>query len=133
AGVRGELDALAARALARDPTQRYASAAALAEDLRRLPAHEPLAALSGDPAYRARKFLRRHWLGASLAAALFVSLVLGLAGTLRGLSAARAGRAEAERRRIAEHGEREEADLLVRAFMEALLIAQTDESSEQPV
>jgi tetratricopeptide (TPR) repeat protein len=134
--VRGELDALAACALARDPARRYGSAAALAEDLRRYLVHEPLQALPRDPLYRARKFLRRHWVGASFAAALVLALVLGLAGTLLGLADARAAwraaeerRVEAERRRAAEQAEREEADFLVRAFKEALLLAQAREGT----
>src|SRR5262245_61810767 len=127
--VRGELDVLAGCALARDPARRYGTAAAMAEDLRRFLAHEPLQAMARDPLYRGRRFLRRHWLGASLGAAVFLSLAVALASALYGGAVARAGREEAERRAAAEHGEREEGDFLVRAFNEALLLAQAGEDS----
>jgi protein kinase-like protein len=123
--VRGELDALALRALAADPSGRYGSAAALAEDLRRFLAHRPLAAVPARPLYVARKFVRRHGVGVLFSAALALSILLGLAGTLRGLRAAREGQAEAEERARLERGERAEADLLVRAFVEAIELANT--------
>jgi serine/threonine protein kinase len=58
--LRGDLDAVLLKALRRKPEARYASAAALADDLRRVLAGEPVAARRGDRIYRTRKFLRRH-------------------------------------------------------------------------
>ncbi len=56
-----EFDWIARRALDADPARRYASAGALAEDLRALLAHRPVRARPDSAAYRARKFLRRRW------------------------------------------------------------------------
>jgi eukaryotic-like serine/threonine-protein kinase len=61
--VRGDLDAIIARALNRDPAQRYATAAELAADLRRFLGNFPVHARPGGRAYAAQKFAQRHWGG----------------------------------------------------------------------
>ncbi len=58
--LRGDLDAIVARALKQQPADRYASAAALAADLRRHLAHEPISARGDSWSYRSARFLRRH-------------------------------------------------------------------------
>ena len=58
--LRGDLDAIALRALARDPDGRYASAKAMAEDLRRHRAGRPIEALPAAVTYRLRKAVRRN-------------------------------------------------------------------------
>jgi tetratricopeptide (TPR) repeat protein len=145
--VRGELDALVLRAVAREASRRYASSAALAEDLRRFLRHEPLAGVRTGGARRARKFLRRHGLAATFGFLLFSLLAAGLAlqraawrRADEDRRAAEGARVEAEvaralalRLRDVERGEREESDLLVRAFMEALLLAQAGEDSDEPL
>ena len=82
AGIRralaGELDAIVLKAMAASPSQRYASAAALGQDLRRYLAQEPVQAVPPTLAYRSRKFLARHR-GGVAQAALAVS-VLAVAG-----------------------------------------------------
>jgi eukaryotic-like serine/threonine-protein kinase len=78
--LRGDLDAIVAKALRHDPRGRYADARALAEDLRRHLRHEPVEARAGARAYVARRFLRRHWFPLSAAAALFIVLLAGLTG-----------------------------------------------------
>jgi tetratricopeptide (TPR) repeat protein len=125
--VRGELDALVLAALARERMRRYGSAGALAEDLRRFLADEPLVAMGVGTTYRAAKFVQRHRVRLMLGAALSLTLVLGIIGTAYGWNAARAGWAAAEERGEAESGEREEADLLVRVFQEAIMMAQADD------
>ena len=59
--LRGDLDAIVARACALDPAQRYPSVEALAADLRRSRSHQPVQAREGERIYVARRFLRRHW------------------------------------------------------------------------
>jgi serine/threonine protein kinase len=58
--LRGDLDIIVARALKLQPAERYASAAALAADLRHHLAHEPIAARIDSWSYRSARFLRRH-------------------------------------------------------------------------
>ena len=60
AALRGDLDTIVAKALKKAPTERYANAAALAEDLQRHLAHEPIGARPDRWTYRSAKFLRRH-------------------------------------------------------------------------
>jgi len=65
--LRGELDWITMKALEKDRTRRYASPADLAAEIRRQMSHEPV--LAGPPraAYRARKFVRRHRAGVTVA------------------------------------------------------------------
>lgn len=57
---RGDLDNIVAKALRKDPAHRYPTVAALADDLRRHLAHEPVLARPDTWGYRARKFARRN-------------------------------------------------------------------------
>ncbi len=61
--LRGELDWITMKAIARDPARRYASASALADDLRRFLADEPVEAGPESRAYRVSKFVRRNRVG----------------------------------------------------------------------
>jgi len=56
----GDLDTIVLTALQREPQRRYATAAALAEDLRRWLAGRPIAARPDTARYRMTKFVRRH-------------------------------------------------------------------------
>jgi formylglycine-generating enzyme required for sulfatase activity len=76
--LRGDLDWILRKAMAKREAERYASVAEFAADLRRHLAHEPVAAGPPGVGYALRKFVRRHR-GAVLASGLvFVSLLLGL-------------------------------------------------------
>ena len=78
--LRGDLDNIVAKALRKDPRERYPSAEAFAEDLRRHLRHEPVSARADTAAYRAVKFVRRHPLGTTAAAAALVAAVLFTGG-----------------------------------------------------
>lgn len=82
AALGGDLDTIVAKALKKDPAERYPSALALADDLRRYLNHEPVAARPDTLSYRAARFVRRHRLTVGLAALAFLALLAGLAGTL---------------------------------------------------
>ena len=56
----GDLENIVVRALEKDPSRRYPTAAALAEDLQRYRRHEPVLARTPSPGYRLGKFVRRN-------------------------------------------------------------------------
>jgi len=76
--LRGDLDTIVAKALKKNPRERYASVNSMAEDLGRYLRHEPIRARPDALAYRAAKFLRRYWLPVSAAALVIASLSAGL-------------------------------------------------------
>ena len=80
--LRGDLDVIVAKALKKDPAERYVSVQALADDLRRHLDHQPIAARADSRVYRARKFLRRHWFGVGATALIVLAVAGGVAGTL---------------------------------------------------
>ena len=77
--LRGDLDAIVAKALRKVPQERYATAAALADDLRRYLEFEPVAARAGALGYRVRKFTRRYR-AAVISSALAVIALIGATG-----------------------------------------------------
>jgi serine/threonine protein kinase/WD40 repeat protein len=77
-----DLETICLKCLEKDPTRRYGSAEALAEDLERWLNHEPILARPVTPGERFQKWTRRNpLLAGSLAAVLLVTL-LGLGGIL---------------------------------------------------
>jgi serine/threonine protein kinase/Tfp pilus assembly protein PilF len=84
--IRGDLDAIALKALEKDRARRYATPSEFAADIGRYLRHEPVLAHQASAAYRARKYVRRHRLGvafAATAAALLVSVAVVQAVELR--------------------------------------------------
>jgi len=78
----GDLDTIVAKALKKDPRERYLSVGALADDIQRYLHHEPIRARPDALSYRVAKFVHRNRLAVSLAAgALFLALA-GIAGIL---------------------------------------------------
>jgi serine/threonine protein kinase len=110
---RGDLDWITMKALEKDRTRRYASAAALADDIRRHLGNEPVAAGPPSAAYRTRKFVQRHRVGVAFGATLAVAFLAGLAGTTYGMI--RAVNAERQTRFEADTT-RQVADFLVGLF-----------------
>ncbi|HYA24430.1 MAG TPA: protein kinase [Terriglobales bacterium] len=87
--LRGDLDNMVLMALRKDPQRRYASAEQLAEDLRRHLASLPVTARKDTAGYRASKFVGRHRVGVTAAAAVLLTLLAGLVITLREAQIAR--------------------------------------------
>jgi serine/threonine-protein kinase len=77
--LRGALDTVVLKALAKEPATRYATADALLEDVRRHLAGLPVSAHVPSAAYRARLFVRRHRWGVAAAAAFAFLVVAGTA------------------------------------------------------
>ena len=87
--VAGELDWITLKALAKRREDRYPSALALAEDLERWLANEPVLAAPPGRTYRLRKFVRRHRVAVTASSAVLVSLVVALLVSLSATSEAR--------------------------------------------
>jgi serine/threonine protein kinase len=73
--LRGDIDAIVAKATMPDPAHRYRSAEAMAEDLRRMSESLPVLARSPSRSYLARRFVQRHRRAVIAAACAAVALV----------------------------------------------------------
>jgi serine/threonine-protein kinase len=73
----GDLALVAAMAVRAEPSRRYASVEAFADDLRACLAGRPVRARSDTSAYRLSRFLRRHWMGVGASAAVLLALLVG--------------------------------------------------------
>ena len=89
---RGDIETIVAKALEKDKARRYASAAALAADIRRCLSDEPIMARPASASYQLQKFARRHKALVGGVAAVFVVLVSGIVAS--SWEALRARRAE---------------------------------------
>jgi tetratricopeptide (TPR) repeat protein len=88
--LRGDLETIVGKAMEKDKAKRYASASALADDLRRVLAHKPITARPPSVPYRLSKFLRRNRVAVGAAAAL---ILIALAVSIGVMASARAKRA----------------------------------------
>ena len=95
--VRGDLDAIIARALDRDVAGRYPMAADFAADLRRFLGNFPVRARRPTRTYVARKFAQRHWGGVLGALLTLVALISAVAVTTSQMIEARQQRDFAHR------------------------------------
>jgi tetratricopeptide (TPR) repeat protein len=98
--LRGDLDWITLKAMEKDRTRRYPSAGEIAADVLRHLAHEPVTAGRPSPAYKARKFVRRHRTMVTGLASILAVLVAGIVVSLA--FAVRAQRASDEATAIAE-------------------------------
>ena len=119
---RGDVEVIASKALEKDKTRRYASAAALADDLRRYLADQPITARPASTSYQLRKFARRHSALVGAVAAVFAVLVVGI--VLTTWQAVRARRAEAAA------VEAQQTAQAVNEFLQNDLLAQASASSQ---
>jgi len=90
--LRGDLDTIVSKALKKEPTERYSSVTALADDLSRYLRNEPISARPDTLSYRAGKFVHRYRMAVVLATLAILSTVAGVAGTLVQARRARAQR-----------------------------------------
>ncbi|MDG3002604.1 serine/threonine-protein kinase [Paludisphaera mucosa] len=123
--VRGELDWIVMKCLEKDRARRYETADALARDIERYLAEEPVEAGPPGAAYRLRKFARRH--RKALAAAGSFALLLVLGTTISVWQAARATAAGREARANERRADEEAAIArAVNAFLLDDLLGQAD-------
>jgi tetratricopeptide (TPR) repeat protein/predicted Ser/Thr protein kinase len=80
----GDIETIVAKALEKDKNRRYASAADLAEDIRRYLANKPILARPPSAGYQLHKFYRRHKAGVIGTAAALVLAVSSAVITWRG-------------------------------------------------
>lgn len=116
--LRPDLDTIITHAMAPDPAQRYASAAALGDDLRAWLDHRPLRARRAGAWYRLRKFAQRN-------PALLAALTVGCTALV-----AIAVISSVQARRIAD--EREQAEAAMRFLSETLAQVDTHARGTEP-
>ncbi|MCC6427461.1 MAG: serine/threonine protein kinase [Phycisphaerales bacterium] len=128
--LRRELEWILLKALRKDRTERYRSAAEFADDLNNFLSHRPVVAAPESTMYRVRKFVRRHRAMVGAGCVTAAVLIFGIAGIAwqakvageqrdRAFKAQQdesAQRAEADRlRRVAEDNAKSEAKARLRA------------------
>lgn len=122
--VRGDLDWIVMKALEKDRTRRYQSAADLAADIERAQRHEPVSASPPSTAYQLRKFLRRHRVPIATAAVVAAALVAGAGVSLwQAVQATKAREAETAARKQAEENLRQARAAVDRYFT---VVSETD-------
>jgi len=94
--LRGDLDTIVLKALAKQPERRYRSAQDLAEDLRRHLNHEPVSARPDSLGYRLQTFARRHRAAVTGGLLALGALAAGLVATSWQARVAAAARERAE-------------------------------------
>ena len=120
--LRGDLDAIVGKMLAKSPGERYRSMETLADDLRRHLDGRPVVARGVTPGYRLAKFVRRRGRRLVVGAVIGVSLAVGAWSWVDGRRGV--ARAEGERARSVEqaaHAERQAE--AVTSFARNLLLA----------
>jgi tetratricopeptide (TPR) repeat protein len=94
--LRGDVETIVAKALKKDPAERYGNAEQLADDVRRYLAHEPISARPDARLYRAAKFVQRHRAGVAAVGVAVAALGVGIGVATWEAREARAQRVQAE-------------------------------------
>jgi serine/threonine protein kinase len=115
-----DLETILMKAIDKEPRRRYASAEALAGDLRRFLADEPIQARRIGPLERLGRWGRRNPLVAGLSAAVVLVTALGFAGVFGQMQVAQANEHKAHEHAVQAEKERDE----VRALNEQLRATQ---------
>lgn len=122
-GLCADLDAIALKALAKQPGQRYGSVDALLADVAAARARRPITARAAGWRDRLPRYLHRHRFGVAVTTVLVLTLLAGLMGTLWQAQEARRQqlRAEAEARRASAQASTADAvrDFLINVFESA--------------
>ena len=95
-----DLDNIVLKAMRKEPQRRYASAAALADDIRRHQEGLTVGARPSTFSYRAGKFIKRHRAGVAAAALIVLALVGGIIATAWQAQNARRQRDLAQQERV---------------------------------
>jgi eukaryotic-like serine/threonine-protein kinase len=111
--LKGDLDAIALKALEKDRSRRYGSPAEFAADIERYLHSEPVLAVAPSVVYHARKFVRRHRIIVTASVAVAMAACALIASLV--ISSARIARERDRANREAQAAERV-ADFLVGTF-----------------
>ncbi len=118
--LRGDLDWIVLKAIAKDRTRRYDGVSLLAADLQRHLAHEPVLARPPSTLYRISRFVRRNQLSVMAGAAVVLAMIVGTGaatiGLLRANAAERAATAAVEVAEAEALRANEVSDFLVGLF-----------------
>jgi serine/threonine protein kinase/tetratricopeptide (TPR) repeat protein len=117
--VKGELDWIVLKALAKERDRRYETANGFARDIERFLNHEPVAAGPPTTAYRLRKFVRRNRGPVTAAGLVLLTLLGGVAGTVWGLIQAERQRQLAQANERLAVAERDAKDAALKAEQQA--------------
>ncbi|UCE60223.1 MAG: tetratricopeptide repeat protein [Phycisphaerales bacterium] len=93
--LRGDIETIALKALEKEPSRRYQSADALAQDIDRYLTNQPILARPPSTAYQFRKLIIRHKVGFSAIAAVLAALLGGFVVSTSLYFRAEAARSEA--------------------------------------
>ena len=93
--LKGDLDAIIAKALRKSPAERYATASAFAADLDAWLAQTPISIRAEDRSYRNRLWFKRNWKLATVSGVAITAVLAGLSVALWQRSVAKAEAAKA--------------------------------------
>ncbi len=111
--LKGDLDWITMKTMAKDRTHRYASASELAAEIERFLKHEPVVASPPRTLYKIRKYIRRHKVGMTAAFLVIIAVFIGITGTTIGLLRAK----KAEKKAVEEAETAQQvSDFLVNLF-----------------
>ncbi len=130
--IRGDLDAIVAKALARDPEGRYSSPADLAADLERHLDLRAVGVRASSARYRTWRFIRRHLTMVAAAVLVVGALVIGILGIAR--EARRANQQADRANRQAERAREAlaEAQKLSTFLVDLFEVADPERGREEP-
>lgn len=129
--LRGDLDGVLRKALAKAKEERYGSVGEFAGDLRRHLADEPIDIALPSAWTRARKFVRRHRAASAVAAVAAACLLATIGALVHALDAATAAAAEADHMRQ-QSAAKADAGFLLLANAETLARASEAEAALPP-
>lgn len=123
--VKGDLDWIAMKSLAKDRRQRYDSAADFSRDIGRYLRGEAVDAHPPTWGYKAKKFLHKHRIAATTSGLVFLSFLLGVVGLATGLY-----RAD-ENRRIAVEAQQAQAKSMYSVLLRSAWQATKEQNYER--
>ncbi len=106
----GDLDTIVAKAMKKDPQQRYATVAAFAEDIQRHLDGLPVEAQPDSWRYRAGKFVARNRVGVMATGAIAIALIAGFGTALWQADVATRNASRADNEAVSARNEKSRAD-----------------------